>query len=113
MKILKKPGFTELEADENKLLVPKGQTTGGSKAVVLAKSDNPENWEEIDELAEGLPQVMVLAENDILEEPEYEIVPDEDGKIDFETAQKLQNDIQLLKRRMLEVVEKIDGGVSQ
>lgn len=109
MKILKKPGFTELEADENKLLVPKGQTTGGAKAVVLAKSDSPENWEEIDELAEGLPQVTTLSENDILEEPAYEIIPDEDGKIDFETAQKLQKDIQLLKKRMLGIVEKIDG----
>lgn len=106
MKILKKPGFTELQADENKVLIPKGQTAGGAKAVVLAKSDRPKNWEEIDELAEDLPQVMALAENDILEEPEYEIIPDEDGKIDFETAQKLQNDIQLLKKRMLEVVEK-------
>lgn len=106
MKILKKPGFTELQADENKVLVPKGQTAGGVKAVVLAKSDSPKNWEEIDELAEDLPQVMALAENDILEEPEYEIIPDEDGKIDFETAQKLQNDIQLLKKRMLEIVEK-------
>lgn len=109
MKILKKPSYTELQASENKVLVPKGQITGGAKAVVLAKSDRPKNWEEIDELAEDIPQAVILSENDILEEPEYEIIPDEDGKIDFETAQKLQNDIQLLKKRMLEVVEKIDG----
>ncbi|WP_195270786.1 hypothetical protein [Eubacterium sp. 1001713B170207_170306_E7] len=107
MKRQKKPGFTELQADENKLLVPKGQTTCGAKAVVLAKSDSPENWEEIDELAEGLSRLMTVEEGDILEAPEYEIIPDEEGKIDYETAQKMQNDLQLLKRRMLEIVEKI------
>lgn len=106
MKILKKPGFTELQAGEGKVLVPKGQTEGGAKAVVLAKSDSPENWEEIDELAEGLSQLMTIEEGDILEAPEYEIIPDEEGKIDYETAQKIQNDIQLLKRRMLGIVEK-------
>ena len=106
MKILKKTGFTELQADENKVLIPKGQTAGGTKAVVLAKSDCPENWEEIDELAEDIPQTMILSENDILDEPEYEIIPDEEGKIDYETAQKMQRDMQMLKRRMLEIVEK-------
>ena len=49
---------------------------------------------------------MILSENDILEEPEYEIIPDEEGKIDYETAQKMQRDMQMLKRRMLEIVEK-------
>lgn len=106
MKILKKPGFTEIGADENKLLILKGQTAGGVKAVVLAKSDSLENWEEIDELAEDIPQAVILSENDILEEPEYEIIPDEEGKIDYETAQKMQRDMQMLKRRMLEIVEK-------
>jgi len=106
MKILKKPGFTELQASKNKVLVPKGHTTGGVKAVVLAKSDRPENWEEIDELAENLPQTVIQAVNDILDEPEYEITLDEEGKIDYETAQKMQRDMQMLKRRMLEIVEK-------
>lgn len=106
MKILNKPGFTELQASENKVLVPKGQTTCGVKAVVLAKSDSPENWEEIDELVGDIPQAVILSENDILDEPEYEIIPDEEGKIDYETAQKMQRDMQMLKRRMLEIVEK-------
>lgn len=104
MKILKRRGFTELQADENKFLVQIGETSGGAKAVVLAKSDSTENWEEIDELAADLPEFMTL-EADVLEEPEYQIIPDEEGKIDYETAQKMQEDIQMLKRRMLELEE--------
>lgn len=98
MQIIQKPGYTELLADPGKLIVKVGTTSPGSTAMVLAVSDSPDNYEEIDELAEGLPAEPVEPED-----PPYEIVPDPDGKIDYETAQRIMNDITALKQRTVEL----------
>lgn len=98
MQIIQKPGYTELLADPGKLIVKVGTTSPGSTAMVLAVSDSPDNYEEIDELAEGLPEEPVEPED-----PPYEIVPDPEGKIDYETAQRLMRDITVLKQRTVEL----------
>ena len=38
-------------------------------------------------------------------DPPYEVIPDENGKIDYETAMKMKNDIDLLKQRTLSLQE--------
>lgn len=100
MQVLESTGYTELLAEPGKVIVKVGTTSPGSTAMVLAVSDSPDNYEEIDELAEGLPEEPITPE-----EPPYEIVPDPEGKIDYETAQRLMNDIVLLKQRTLELQE--------
>ena len=102
MRIENKNGIIYLYPDPGKLLARPGETTG-STLMILGKSDRPENYAEIDELEEGLPEVPV-------EEPDltYEVVPDEDGKIDYETAQKLMKDITLMKQRTLSLQESND-----
>ena len=102
MRIENKNGIVYLYPDPGKLLARPGETTG-STLMILGKSDRPENYAEIDELEEGLPEVPV-------EEPDltYEVVPDEDGKIDYETAQKLMKDITLMKQRTLSLQESND-----
>lgn len=99
MRIENKNGIIYLYPDPGKLLARPGETTG-STLMILGKSDNPENYTEIDELEEGLPEEPV-------EEPDppYEVIPDEDGKIDYETAQKLMKDITLMKQRTLSLQE--------
>ena len=102
MRIENKNGIIYLYPDPGKLLARPGETTG-STLMILGVSDRPENYTEIDELAEGLPEEPV-------EEPDppYEVIPDENGKIDYETAQKLMNDIILLKQRTLSLQESND-----
>jgi hypothetical protein len=99
MRIENKNGIIYLYPDPGKLLARTGETTG-STLMILGKSDKPDNYTEIDELAEGLPEEPV-------EEPDppYEVIPDENGKIDYETAMKMKNDIDLLKQRTLSLQE--------
>ena len=98
MRIENKNGIIYLYPDPGKLLARPGEKTG-STMMILGKSDSPENYTEIDELEEELPDEPVDPE------PPYEVVPDEDGKIDYETAMKMKNDIDLLKRRTLSLQE--------
>lgn len=101
MRIENKNGIIYLYPDPGKLLARPGETTG-STLMILGKSDSPENYIEIDELEEELPEEPVEPESP------YEVVPDEDGKIAYETAQKLMNDIILLKQRTLSLQESND-----
>ena len=99
MRIENKNGIIYLYPDPGKLLARPGETTG-STLMILGKSDKPDNYTEIDELEEELPEEPV-------EEPDppYEVIPDEIGKIDYETAMKMKNDIDLLKQRTLSLQE--------
>ena len=101
MRIENKNGIIYLYPDTGKLLARPGEKTG-STMMILGKSDSPENYTEIDELEEELPDEPVEPE------PPYEVVPDQDGKIDYETAQKLMKDITLMKQRTLSLQESND-----
>lgn len=71
--------------------------------VALAKSDSPENYEEVDEFwtPDYVPPV---------EEPEEDLVvePDEYGKISYEDAQKLLSTIDTMKGRIVSLQENND-----
>ena len=67
--------------------------------LILAKDDTQDNYEEVDSLWEpDLPEVP--------EVPEVpEITPDENGKINYEDAQKLVDTIKEMQSRMVDMQE--------
>lgn len=96
MKIEVKSGITFLYADPKKRIKHKNKDKlYGSLA--LAKSDSPDNYEEVDELwgtdIESAPNV---------DEP-LDINPDESGRISYSDAQKLIDTITILRKRTIDL----------
>lgn len=97
-------GVTFLFPDETKKLKRIDGTDLYSVAV-LAKSDSPDNYEEVDEFwtPDYVPPTF--------EEPEDEpliIEPDYEGKISYEDAQKLISTIDTMKGRIVSLQENND-----
>ena len=71
--------------------------------VALAKDDSPDNYEEVDEF---------WSPDYVPEEPEeeepLEIIPDWEGKISYEDAQKLLSTIDTMKGRIVSLQENND-----
>lgn len=96
MKVEVKSGITFLYADPQMRIKHKNKDKlYGSLA--LAKSDSPDNYEEVDELwgtdIESAPEI---------EEP-LNINPDENGKISYSDAQKLVDTITILRKRTIDL----------
>lgn len=72
--------------------------------VALAKSDSPDNYEEVDEfwIPDYIPPVEEEPEEDLVIEPDYE------GKISYEDAQKLLSTIDTMKGRIVSLQENND-----
>ena len=97
-------GVTFLYPDETKRL-KRIDGTDLYSVVALAKSDSPDNYEEVDEF--WTPEYVPPTEE---EEPEEELViePDEEGKISYEDAQKLLSTIGTMKGRIVSLQENND-----
>lgn len=96
MKIEVKSGITFLHAEPQMRIKHKNKDQlYGSLA--LAKSDSPDNYEEVDELwgteIESAPEI---------EEP-LVINPDESGRISYSDAQKLIETITVLRKRTIDL----------
>ena len=74
--------------------------------VALAKSDSPDNYEEVDEFWSPDYVPPVIEE----EEPEEDLViePDPEGRISYEDAQKLLSTIDTVKGRIVSLQENND-----
>lgn len=101
MRIEQKYNLTWLYPGESKVLVKVGEESGGRyKSLVLARDDSPENYTEIDTLT---PEIPVDPEM-----PPVEIIPDPDGKINYEDAKKLMDTIAAMQERVVDLQQRND-----
>lgn len=72
-------------------------------AIILAADDSIDNYEEVDEL-------WTPGQTEKPEEPEekIDIIPDEEGRISYDDAQRLLNSINVMKDRMTSLQESND-----
>ncbi|MDD3124009.1 MAG: hypothetical protein PHC62_10980 [Candidatus Izemoplasmatales bacterium] len=100
MKTELKFGVTFITPEDGKRLKHKDGTDLFS-SVMLGKYDSIDNYEEVDELwTPDTPDIPV-------EEPgeDIKIEPDEEGKIDYETAKKLMTALDTMKSRVVDITE--------
>lgn len=105
MKVEVLNGVTFLYPDENKKLKRINDNSLFS-AVALAKSDVPENYEEVDEL--WVPEVDDSINSDDLFEDINHIEPDAQGKVDYSDVRKIVDAMNIMKRRFIELENKIN-----
>lgn len=105
MKVEVTNGVTFLYPDEHKKLKRLNDNSLFS-IVALAKSDVPENYEEVDEL--WTPDADESINSDDLFEDINHIEPDAQGKVDYSDVRKLVDAMNIMKRRFIELENKIN-----